>query len=502
LFIWLLPVFFIHTGYNELFGLLPAGLVLKNLLVVSAGIVSAGILSYLYMQNLRKTALYTFICALLILFFGYFHDLLKASILPGVLTKYSVLTLLLLLLFVIFAIWLKRNKSTFYQTYQYLNVLMLIFLLFETGKSITAYASIQKDQNLLDPRFSVYNSLRNMSAIADTSRPDIYLIVFDEMPSSAGLKKYFGRDNSALDDTLSRAGFYVVRNGRSNYFHTVYSLASMFNMEYLPGSAELIRNPSTYLTCIESLSNNSLTAFLRSQGYVMHQYQPLSFPPAQTSFTSHFDILRTAHFFYKTLPGRLYRDLYWNLYRTNIASIDRLLSEGREALQQQRVQDLRKTTELIKKSCSTGGAPKFVYGHYILPHAPYTFNRNGAILPSDPNDPFDKKTDQMKAYYEQVLYADRLIEELVSYIKNNNRKRTLIVIMGDHGYRPDLNQAQTDAAFYNLSAMYFPDGNYRYVNDSLTSVNTFRVILNSCFNTQLPLLKDSLFRMDQTDPDY
>jgi hypothetical protein len=38
LFLWLLPFFFIHTGYNELFGLLPISLALKNLIILGLGI--------------------------------------------------------------------------------------------------------------------------------------------------------------------------------------------------------------------------------------------------------------------------------------------------------------------------------------------------------------------------------------------------------------------------------------------------------------------------------
>jgi phosphoglycerol transferase MdoB-like AlkP superfamily enzyme len=166
------------------------------------------------------------------------------------------------------------------------------------------------------------------------------------------------------------------------------------------------------------------------------------------------------------------------------------------------VRDLLQTTTLIKNSCSADGPPKFVFGHYILPHAPYTFNREGEVIPSEPGDPFDKKTNRLEAYFEQVLYANKIIAELVSHIKKNNKKNTIIMIMGDHGYRDDTDQSQTDAAFYNFNAVYFPDGNYQHMNDSLTSVNTFRTVLNVGFNTKLPILKDSFFRMLQTTSAY
>ena len=45
--------------------------------------------------------------------------------------------------------------------------------------------------------------------------------------------------------------------------------------------------------------------------------------------------------------------------------------------------------------------------------------------------------------------------------------------------------------FSNLNAFYFPNKDYSRLYDSISPVNTFRVVLNTYFNAQLPLLKDS-----------
>jgi hypothetical protein len=46
----------------------------------------------------------------------------------------------------------------------------------------------------------------------------------------------------------------------------------------------------------------------------------------------------------------------------------------------------------------------------------------------------------------------------------------------------------------DLNTYYFSDGNYSTLYDSISPVNSFRVILNKYFKTGLPLLKDSTIR--------
>ena len=44
-----------------------------------------------------------------------------------------------------------------------------------------------------------------------------------------------------------------------------------------------------------------------------------------------------------------------------------------------------------------------------------------------------------------------------------------------------------------LNAFYFPDGNYQDLNDSITLVNTYRIVMNHFFHQQLPILENESF---------
>ncbi|MBP6687663.1 MAG: hypothetical protein KA160_07360, partial [Lacibacter sp.] len=92
--------------------------------------------------------------------------------------------------------------------------------------------------------------------------------------------------------------------------------------------------------------------------------------------------------------------------------------------------------------------------------------------------------------YSQLVYAGTVIKELVAYIQTNNKKNTIIIVAGDHGYRSSESE-KAGYNFENFNAFYFPDQDYAKLYDSISPVNTFRITLNKSFGSNLPILKDS-----------
>jgi hypothetical protein len=83
------------------------------------------------------------------------------------------------------------------------------------------------------------------------------------------------------------------------------------------------------------------------------------------------------------------------------------------------------------------------------------------------------------------------MKKLITAIKNNTTGNAVIVILGDHGFRVPTDEKHPAWVFQNLNAVYFPQKDYNLLYDSITSVNEFRVVLNTLFHQKLPLLKDS-----------
>ena len=65
--------------------------------------------------------------------------------------------------------------------------------------------------------------------------------------------------------------------------------------------------------------------------------------------------------------------------------------------------------------------------------------------------------------------------------------------MGDHGFREFGHETPEIKKYYfmNLNSVYLPNKDYSRFYEGMSGVNQFRVILNTSFRQNLPLLKDS-----------
>lgn len=491
LFLLLLPLFFIYSGYNELFGFLNLRFVAVNFLAVLFSITIVLTISFLLFRNISKAAVFTFFICLFCLVFGYLHDSLKQLQPPVLFTKFTVLLPIIALLFVLLLIYLRKRKKGFTELNLFLNLLFVILLLSEIPNSIRRYRLDKSVHNLIDFRFNALKAYNPSHQLPDSLKPDIYFLVFDAMASSKSLQSGLGKDNFKLDSFLHQQGFYVATNAKANYNWTIHSLSSTLNMDYLPGwIAPVMNDAKAYFWGSSSFLDNSLFTILKKEGYSINSYQPISFDNKDWPGTPYFNGLRKNHFYYKTLPGRIFRDVFWNYSKIDIGFIKNLQMQIIEERNREKHSYFDTTKALIKNTCSLTGSPKFVYGHFMLPHEPYTFDSSGNV--KSPEQTIIKKSeDDADAYFNQVLFADKVIKELVSYIQQHNKRNAVIIVEGDHGYRSFENTEHQNYTFQNFSAIYFPDQQYELLYDSVSPVNTFRIVLNKYFAAGFPLLKDS-----------
>jgi hypothetical protein len=67
----------------------------------------------------------------------------------------------------------------------------------------------------------------NLFECRSCNRPDIFFYILDEYSGNTALKQLFHFDNSAFERQLEQRGFYVVKQSRSNYNYTPFSVASI-----------------------------------------------------------------------------------------------------------------------------------------------------------------------------------------------------------------------------------------------------------------------------------
>lgn len=483
IFIWLQPVFFILNGYNQLFGFIPPDEILFNTGAILLMIAVLYFTTKFIFNSSSKGAVSTFIITLIILSFGYLHDTLKDFFPESYIIKYKYLMPVLVLgIAGLFFIIYKTNKPLT-GIILYLNTLMVCLFATEIFNTIKTYKTYLTVENLIDPNFTVYKQYKPSSKLADSSKPDIYFLIFDEMGSSATLKNEWNINNYSIDTFLNQKGFYVVADGHSNYTWSVHSISSTFNMTYLADTLiPILGDPKSYMYSTNSILNNSLMKILKDENYDIVQYQNLSFHMDDMPDKSLYFHFRRKHFFYKTLPGRLYKDVYWkysNIIFEN--TVDKTKSKDTV---------VSFILNKIKTSVSVTGKPKFIYGHFLTPHYPNIYDSAGNLLPMK-TIAFRKRDDEQKAYQHELFFTHKLIKELVQHIQLKGKKNTIIMVAGDHGYRYYQNLFKHPSMYKNFNAIYFPDGDYSMLYPTISSVNTFRVVLNKYFKAGLPLLKDT-----------
>lgn len=488
-FLFLLPLFFIYSGYNELFGFLSLKFVLTNLSIILASVLICFLVSFILFRDLAKASVFTFAISLFCLVFGYLHDSLKKLLPQSFLIKYSFLIPAIFVLFLIVFIVLRRRKKAFSELYLFLNLLFFILLLSEIPNSVKRYQLDKSVDNLIDFRFNAYNDYKPAKALPDSLKPDIYFLVFDAMASSKSIDHLIGKNNYQLDSFLKQKQFYVASNTKANYNFTIHSLSTTLNMDYLPPwIAPVMNDPKAYFWGSASILNNSLFSILRKEGYAIHNYQQISFDNKDWPGNSFFYNIRRFHFSFKTLPGRIYRDIFWNYNRINIAAVKKIQFEIIDERNAQKKQYFDTTVALLKETCKPG-QQKFVYGHFMIPHDQYTFDSAGNVKTAAKTVVHTEEEDAI-GYFGQVLFAGKVIKDLVNYIQLNNKKNTIIIVAGDHGLKSSA-ALENGYTFNNLMSLYFPDKDYSMLYDSVSPVNIFRIALNKHFNAGLPLHKDS-----------
>jgi Sulfatase len=497
-FLLLLPVFFIFHGYNAFFSFFPLGFVLLNLAVTLVVTVLLYLLSFWLLKIKRKAAIFSFWILLFILFFGFLHDSLKKTVGINFFSSYKFILPLIFAFLIAAWYFIKERSAAYGRLFLFLNILFASFIGYELFNSITNFIAYKKNSHLLDNRFSAYYQADKNSK-PDTSKPDIYFLVFDALPSTAAMQEAWNFDNNALDSFLQKENFYVVPHAKSNYNLTVLSVNSTLNMDYTPPVDLYQDETKMYFKASASLLDNSLIRYLNEAGYDIKQYQPVSFVNRDWDGRLFFPDMLYMNYFYQTLPGRAYRDLGWNVSKLKVTLNKKQDLSYYEKRNQNHRNDLLKTTLLIKNSCEINKPkPQFVYAHYQLPHDPYIFDSTGNLKKAEKTITYNE-TDQPAAFIEQVKFANKLIQQLVTHIKHVNKPNTVIIIEGDHGFR-NIYGKKGYMIYDNFSSFYFPDRNYKDLYPAISPVNSFRVVLNNFFDAKLPLLKDSSIFIPYTLP--
>jgi hypothetical protein len=473
-FLFLLPLFFVLHGYSQNQEAMTAweavGLLGKYIAITA---VLFGC-CYLLFNTVQKAALYAFSLLFFYLFFGALHDGLKGLSPGSFLSKYWFVLLLAAAFFAALFIFLRKTKNNFHRLITYFNLLLVLLLVFEIA-------------GLLRPPDNSNKTMFVASAsVCDTcQKPDIYLIIADAYADSVSLQQLFQFNNTAFQTALRRRGFHLVNNSRSNYNFTPFSMASLLQMNYLRGIEGRNQSLADKNKCYNWINKAPLFDFLKQHGYEIRNNSMFNVADIPTPAPQNYIRIGADMIENQTLLSRLNRDLRFHLVTTlrlqgQIEQFTYFMHYCNQLLLSRLLAD-------VKDSASR---PRFIYTHLTMPHYPYYYQANGR---PNPPEKLREENQGPEDYIEYLQWTNGLLLETIDRILTAAKEPPVILLMSDHGFREFTGDFEKNAPYYfmNLNAVLLPNGNYQKFYDGMSSVNQFRVLLNTTFGQQLPLLKDS-----------
>ena len=481
LYLFLLPFFFVFHGYVENYGLIT----ISNCLVLLGAYFIAFTVLYFFLylcyQNISKAALLSGVLMSLYFFFGATHDFLKLQL--TFLSSYKILLPVLFISSLCFAVYLKQTNRNFFKAIFFINSLLLVYLVWD----LTLFG--WKLVNPNPDKLSTYGFSQNNRYLpcADCPNPTIYFLLMDEYSSSESLRQNFNYNNSSLDSFLLQKGFSIQSNSYANYNFTPFSMASILNMNYIKGIKDVAAcTVEDYADCNNLIRNNEVIRFLSSRQYDIVNYSVFDLAGNPSFVEQSLLPVKTRLITEQTFFHRFMRDVGWHFYSGPVEikwlTKDRL--NWSLNVNNQFVEKVKKESKI------STSRPRFVYVHFTMPHPPFYYNKNNRIR-SEKELAAEETGDHVESYTDYLPYTNGKIKELIGAIQKNTDNTAVIILMGDHGYRANLNIASKNHYFKNLNAIYFPDKNYSLLKDSISGVNQFRLIFNSLFKQSFPLLKDS-----------
>jgi hypothetical protein len=152
-------------------------------------------------------------------------------------------------------------------------------------------------------------------------------------------------------------------------------------------------------------------------------------------------------------------------------------------------------------------SPKFVLCHIILPHVPCLFAADGS--PVAGTITYNQLPFEKDLFLQQVIFTRKKVMEAIDAILSQPGPKPIIVLQGDHGSAQlgDTNFPSKGwknifirERFGILNAYYLPNHEDIGLYQTISPVNSFRLIFNHYLHTKFPLEEDRNFATDMAKP--
>jgi hypothetical protein len=446
----------------------------------------------LAVKDWRRAALATSLLALFFFTYGHLYNFLETHPIFGLNLGRHRLFAPLWLALAALALWWALKKARDLETITIALNGMALILLFLPLLQLAVFEVHAKAAWSAPTHFD--QEIDALQLAPGRTPPDIYYIILDAYTRDDVLKQDFKLDNKPFLNQLRELGFYVATCSQSNYGQTELSLSSSLNFNYLealgvpviPGSDDrsalwpLIRHSAAR----QALQRLGYTFVAFDSGFYRTQMDD-----ADVYLTMQNDVLGGLNGFevmlVDTSAGVLIQDAATLLPRFLVPDVDYPNKVHR--------QRILYTIDRLATLPEAIPGPKFVFVHIVAPHGPFVLGPDGEAI-SIPEDT-DGAT-YARAYPGEITYLNKKIFPALESLVHNSPTPPIIIIQGDHG-SGRLSPAKRMAI---LNAYYLPGLAQSNLYESISPVNTFRVIFNDYFGGNFRLLEDKSYFSIYQDP--
>ena len=318
-----------------------------------------------------------------------------------------------------------------------------------------------------------------------TQMPDIYYIMPEDYGDEITLREKYGVDTRAFVKYLEKQGFYVAHDSKTNYNRTNMALSAAGNLQYL---STLLGDAAKEDDAVDrSLPGFAASRFLQALGYryvhMGYWWSPTSADPTadievKSGTLSEFSSILNDTTILPTLSRKL--------------DVKQEFVDPRRAHHEQVLQELR---DIVQTSKLRG--PKFVFAHLGIPHPAYIFDRQGRFVAGS-------RERDLGRFADQVYFTTKKLQELIGQLLDATGRKAVIILQTDEGPDPThklrihiekgrFEREELLLKYRILNAFFLPGVSRRGLYQSITPVNTFRLVFDLYFHTDFGFLPDEIW---------
>jgi hypothetical protein len=459
---------------------------------VAAALVLWIVLSFI-LRSLSKAGFATGIFLVFFFSYGRFYDVLNNW---GIPVKQAYLFSTMLFVWGYCGYFINRAKGSFATSTKVLNVIAVVLIIINLFNIVSYQVKLGRQDSVTQVE-STEQTPAAVGPVGSSTLPDIYFIILDEYAHADTMREWYDYDDSEFINNLEDKGFFIARESKTRTPNTQHVLAQILNMQYLSGvwswddsTREWVKTASaevelTSEEAYQKIVDSSVVDFLKTKGYSyiyfgswfeFDRYQQGIRDKAEVYFNYYESDDRSSivsEFVYTLWDTTMLRPFY--PYIAGIQYVHYYRSGVLDTLQH------------LKEMPDIGG-PKLVFAHIACPHAPYVFGPNGEYIAHANDNNYEDK----QFYLGQYIFISQEIEKVIDALLDESEIPPIIVLQSDHGQRPHHTGIVIGANEWKkvLNAMYLPGMDYSELSDSISPVNTFRLIFDHYFDADYALLQN------------